>query len=372
MKFTCTRENLLSVLHQVSGIANKHTNLPILNNVLIQVGGSKVELVSTNLEIAIKTNLRAKIENEGSFTVPAKTLTDFINLLPEEQIHISLEENELIVKCGSSKTKIKGVEADDYPVIPEIEEKNGYVLSAEGFKDSLAKVVVAVAKNEIRQELSGVYFGFFNPSFKGLTLAGTDSYRLAEKKIEISQGDESFECIVPSKSVQELVRLIGTLKGEQAENNVRLWVSENQISVRFANFEMSSRLVGGKYPDYTQIIPKEFKTGATVSNGSLVKKIKAASLFTTLGVNAVNFKIGDGEMTVSSTSTQTGEHSSSLDAKVVGDGNEILLNHRYVLDGLQQISGSEVILNINTSDTPCLLKPKNDNSYIYIVMPIRQ
>ncbi len=372
MKFTCTRENLLSVLQQVSGIANKHTNLPILNNILIQVSSSKVEMISTNLEIAIKAHLRAKIEEEGSFTVPAKTLTDFVNLLPEEQIHISLDENELLINCGSSKTKIKGAGADDYPVIPEIEEKNGYVFSAENFKDSLAKVVVAVAKNEIRQELAGVYFGFFTPGFKGLTLAGTDSYRLAEKKLEISQGDESFECIVPSRCVQELIRLISVGKDEQTENNVRLWVSENQISIRFANFELSSRLVDGKYPDYAQIIPKEFKTGATVSNSSLVKKIKAASLFTTFGVNAVNLKIGDGQMIVSSTSTQTGEHSSSLDAQIVGDGNEILLNHRYVLDGLQQISGSDVILNINTSDTPCLLKPKNDNSYVYIVMPIRQ
>jgi DNA polymerase-3 subunit beta len=372
MKFTCTKENLLNILHQVIGIANKHANLPILNNVLIQAINSKVEIISTNLEIAIKTNLRAKIEEEGSFTVPAKTLTDFVNLLPEDQIHLSMEDNELIVVCGNSKTKIKGANAEDYPVLPEIEEKNGYVIDANNFKDSLAKVVIAVAKNEIRQELSGVYFGFFTLRYKGLIMAGTDSYRLAEKKIEVLQGEQSTECIVPARTVQEMVRLISLAKDEQTENNIRLWVSDNQIAIRYSNFEMSSRMIDGRYPDYAQIIPNEFKTNVTVSTDSLIKKIKTASLFTTLGVNAVNFEISSGQLSISSNSTQTGEHSSSLDAKIVGEDNKTLLNHRYVLDGLQQISSNETELNINTSDTPCLLKPKDDNDYLYIVMPIRQ
>jgi len=137
MKFTCTKENLLNVLQQVSGVANKHTSLPILNNVLIQAIGAKVDVSSTNLEIAIKATLRAKIEEEGIFTVPAKTLTDFTNLLPEEQVTISLQKNELLVVCGNSKTKIKGEDAENYPVIPDLNEECGFVVSAEDIKTSL-------------------------------------------------------------------------------------------------------------------------------------------------------------------------------------------------------------------------------------------
>ena len=184
MKFTCTKENLAYSLGLVGGVAQKHANLPILLNILFQARESKVELVATNLEIAVKTSFRAKIDKEGSFTIPAKTLLDYVNLLSDEQITIELKdaENEVLIFCGSSSTKIKGSSAEDYPVIPEIEEIHGYSIAVESFKKALSQTSVATAKNEIRPELSGVYFDFFSDRYSGLTMAATDSYRLAEKK----------------------------------------------------------------------------------------------------------------------------------------------------------------------------------------------
>ena len=373
MKFTCTKENINKILGLISPLASKQGHLPILMNVLIVAQESKVELIATNLEIAIKTNLRAKIENTGSFTVPAKTLSDYINLLSDGQIDISLEENELIIKSGSSSTKIKGMPADEFPVVPEVEEKNVYTISAEKFKNALAKTVIAASKNEIRPELSGVYMGFFKSKYDGLVLAATDSYRLSESKIAVEQGKNETESIVPARTVYEIVRLLSLSKENEAENQVRVWVSDNQIAIRYDGFEMTSRLVDGKYPDYSQIIPTKFKTTAILPADVLIKKIKAAGLFTTTGVNGVSFdfNVKNNTLSVSSTSTQTGEHNSEVDADIQGEENSILLNHKYTLDGLQQID-NEVVFNVNSPDSPCLIQEKNKNDYIYIIMPIRQ
>lgn len=373
MKFTCTRENLSRALDNVGSISGKQVNLPILLNILIKVEESGVELISTNLELSVNTSLRAKVEKKGEFTVPAKTLTDYIHLLNAEHVEIELLENELKVTCGNSNTKIKGAPSDDFPVLPEIEGEKKYSLLVEPFRESLSNVVVAAAKNEIRPELSGLYFGFFTERHNGLVLAATDSYRLAEKKMSIAYGEEQNVCIVPSKTVYEINRLLSLNKDINGESEVKISLTENQILVSYGSFELSSRLVDGTYPDYTQIIPSDFKTHTSFPTDTMINTIKAAGLFTTTGVNAVSFDFNAEENTigVSSTSTQKGEHSAQVEAEVEGEENSILLNHRYLLDGLQQMGG-EVEFFMNSADAPCLIKQKGKEDHLYIVMPIRQ
>ncbi|MBI2436567.1 MAG: DNA polymerase III subunit beta [Candidatus Magasanikbacteria bacterium] len=375
MKFTCMRENFVYSLDLVSSLAVKHANLPILENVLLKVQESGIELCTTNLEIAVKTHLRAKVEQTGEFTVPAKTLSEYVRLLSSEQVDLELKNNELLVQCGNSSTKIKGVSAEDYPVIPDIDEQHAYTFDVEEFRNSISRTVIAAAKNEIRPELSGVFFSFKNERFDGLLMAATDSYRLAEARVDIKQGvDSDVSCIVPARVAQEMSRLLQLGKMHESENLVRLWVSDNQIAIRYDNFEMTSRLIDGKYPDYAQIIPKDFKTRAVFSLDAMVNKIKAASIFTTIGVNAVSFDLNVSQSTigVSSMSTQTGEHSSEVDAHMSGDENSILLNHRYVLDGLSHMQSEEAEFNVTSADAPCLFRPKGKENYLYIVMPIRQ
>lgn len=375
MKFTCTRENLVHALELVSGVAGKHTNLPILENILIQAEESRVLVASTNLELAVSSTFRAKVESHGKFTVPAKTLGEYVRLLQGDQVSFVLEGNELAVSCGSSSTKMKGSPADDYPVLPEADSSDeGYRILVEPFRDALSKTVVAVAKNDIRPELSGVAFNFFQERYAGLVLAATDSYRLAEKKLSVAQGKAAKRVIVPGRTVQELIRLLGVARlADQSESQVRLTVNESQLVVHYGGFELVSRMVDGNYPDYTQIIPESFKTTAFFPADVMVNKIKAASLFSTTGVNAVSFdfNVASGTIGVSSTSTQKGEHSSEVDVEVSGEENSILLNHKYVLDGLQHVGG-DVEFSMNSADTPCVLKSKNADDYVYIVMPIRQ
>lgn len=373
MKFTCTKENLSQALNLVSSLPSKHTNLPILLNILIMATESKVEIMTTNLEVGVRVSIRARVDAPGSFTVPAKTFTEYIHLLRDEQVEIELQESELKIVGGNSSTKIKGMPAEEFPILPDIEEEHAFTLPVETLKEALSQTVIAVAKNEIRPELSGVYFGFFTERYPGLLLAATDSYRLAETKVEVGQGTDPVKCIVPGRTVFEIIRLLSLAKEGGAEHQVRLWVSENQIAVRYGNFEMMSRLIDGKYPDYAQIIPSTFKTTAIFPAEVMGNKIKAASLFTTTGINAISLHVNAGEKTlgISSTSTQTGEHSSEIDADITGEENSILLNHRYVLDGIQHMDG-EVELKLNSGDAPCLFHSKGKEDYLYIVMPIRQ
>src|SRR3989338_4220803 len=374
MKISCTRENLSRALSLVSGVTGKNVNLPILSNVLIKATDQKVEVAATNLELAMVVSLRSKIEEPGSFTVPARTLTDFVNLLPNENIDMELKENELVVRCGKSSTKIKGTSAEDFPVIPTMEGGEGFVVEAAELRLGLSQVLPAVAKNDIRPELAGIFFGFNSHDRPGLVMAATDSYRLAEKKVPLKQGVGEFKVVVPGRTAQEISHILMVADESSPETSARLLVGGNQIMGNYGSTQLVSRLVEGQYPDYTQIIPKDFKTTTEVNTSQLVKEMKAAGLFTTSGVNAVSLvlKPSTGVIEITSTSTQTGEYSSEIATEISGEENKVLLNNRYVLDGLNTMSADEVSLKMINGDSPCILTPKNDENYLYIVMPIRQ
>lgn len=372
MKLTCTKDNLSQALSLVGGIAGKNINLPILANVLIKAENQTAEIVATNLELAVVAHLPAKVDVPGSFTVPARTLGDYINLLSGDKVEMEVVNNELSVMSNRSATKIKGTSAEDFPVIPSAQDGKGYLVGAEELKTGLSQVLSSLAKNDIRPELSGVYFGFNTNEEKGLTMAATDSYRLAEKKIKLLQGDEEFKTIVPGRTASELHRVISLVMSDP-EKNVRVLVNDNQLVVHYNGVQMVSRLVDGSYPDYRQIIPKQFNTTAEVNISELVKEIKAASLFTTTGVNAVAMKFETtGKIVISSTSTQTGEYHSELNTDVQGEENNIWLNHRYLLDGLANMKGDRATIKVINADNPCLLVPDHDDNLLYIIMPIRQ
>ncbi|EKD43503.1 MAG: DNA polymerase III, beta subunit, partial [uncultured bacterium] len=348
MKITCTKDNLSKALSIVGGIANKNVNLPILGNVLIKADDQQTEIIATNLELAIVAHVRSKVDEPGSFTVPAKTLSEFVNLLSDDKIEMELKDNELLITCGKSSTKIKGTPADEFPVIPSVSDGSGFLFNAEQLKSGLGQTVSSLAKSEIRPELSGMYFGFNTSYYSGLIIAATDSYRLAEKKIKVQQGEGEFKIIVPGRTAQEIIHILSLADNEDKEQNVRILVGENQIAMHYGNIQLVSRLVEGNYPDYAQIIPKEFKTSAMFDTGKMTKEIKMASLFTTIGVNAISCIINskEGAVKLASTSSQTGEYSSEIAAEINGDDNSIMLNHRYVLDGLNNIKSETSTLKM--------------------------
>ena len=181
MKLTCTQENLNKGLFIVGHLANKNINLPILNNVLLKAENSILKLATTNLEIGISCIVRGKIEKEGDFTIDSKLFSDYVNLLPKGNIDINLDENDYLkVSCENYKTKIKGMPASDFPVLPSLEKKNPFVCNVNDLRKAISQVIFAVSTNESRNELCGVLMDFNTYDAGFITMTATDSYRLAE------------------------------------------------------------------------------------------------------------------------------------------------------------------------------------------------
>lgn len=374
MQFISLQENLKRGLSITGHVTTKNINLPILNNILIKAEKGNIEFVSTNLEIGITHQVRGKIETEGSFTVDSKLIGEYVNLLSSgEKVKIEAKENELKIECGSYKTKIKGESSKDFPLIPTI-PRNGYYSCKSGeLKKALNSVVFAVSSSENRVELTGVLFSF---NKNKLSLASTDSYRLAERELDVKVSDIEGEqkIIVPAKTVQELLRVLSNLEGTELgeEQEVKFYLAENQILFTVDSVELISRLINGHYPDYKQIIPAKSQTDVIVERTELIRAVKAAALFSKTGINDITLLFFKEKIIVSAFSGTSGESQIELEADVKGGDNEVTINYRYLLDGLNNIEGDMVRLGVLNNATPCVLKPEKDDKYLYIVMPIRQ
>lgn len=375
MKFITLKNNLKQGLGIVTHLTTKNINLPILNNILIKAKKEGVELTSTNLEISIRYFLRGKVEKEGEFTVDSRIINDYINLLPEDKIEIEKIDNELKVDCKNYKTKIKGQTSDDFPILPKINKKSFFSFSVNNFKEALNNVIFSVSNNENRIELSGVYFSFIN---KELILVGTDSYRLAEKKIKInnSNNEKDISIIVPARTVQEVARVLNNFKTEEqieSDDDIKIYLNENQIFFSIGSTNIGSRIIIGNYPDYKQIIPKEEKTRIIINKNLLSKAVKAAGLFSKTGINDINLNFIKNNIIISSSSSQAGENFIELEADISGVDNEIFVNYKYLLDGLNNINSDNIILQVVDNNTPCIVKPEEkNNNFLYLVMPIKQ
>lgn len=372
MKIICLQENLKTNLNIAQNIVGKNLTLPILNNLLIETDGGRLKISSTNLEIGINAWTSGKIEKTGSITCPAKTLSSFINSLPNKKIELETKENTLMVKCENYKANIKGLSSDDFPLIPKIKEKPIIVFKkSENLKSDLMKVVGSAALSESRPEFSGVLFKFDKETVK---FVATDSFRLAEKTVYQSNNllqPTSF--IVPQRTIQELIRILG----EKPSQEVKLILGDSQILFELDEIQLVSRLIDGQYPDYQQIIPKNFQNNITVSREELANDIRIASIFSSK-INDVKIVVRPDKIEILSQDPDLGENKSQLAAQVQGRPMEIIFNHRYLMEGLSNISTKKVFLGLNpetegaaVKSNPAILKPVGENGYLYVVMPIK-
>lgn len=375
MIFTSTKNNLLNVLQIVGSlVSGKSVNLPILNNILIRAKTDGVMFISTNLEIGISSPVRGKVNKQGEFTVPARTLTDFINTLPEENITFKQEHNNITITSQSQKGKIRGASTEEFPLIPHFNKESGSSVNASTFLAGLQDVSIAISQNETRPEIGGCLFLF---NGKELILVGTDSFRLAEKKIRLETNTHTgLSIIVPLKTVQELIKIIvHHLKNTKEQLEIKMFISENQILFIIEKTEVISRLIEGSYPDYQQIIPTETNFKTVIKKTDFLRAVKSVSVFSETGIYDVALKGENGVLTIYSSSNQSGEGEARIEAKIEGGAFSIVLNGRYLSDGLSSISSGDVILGVVSKENPCFLKPTENNnqgSHLYIIMPIKQ
>ncbi len=377
MTFACTQENLLQGLSLVSHIAGKNPNLPILANVLLKTDGGNLKLSTTNLEMAVSVIVRGRVEAPGEFTVPVKLLQDYVSLLSPGKVEMALREEGLEIKADGKVTVIKGVGASEFPLIPRLAKENGYHLQAETLRQAIGQVAFAVSNSESRPELSGVSCVFY-PTGKPdtLVMAATDSYRLAERVVALQPGGNGRElrCIIPARALLEIGRMLSVYRDEVAmPESVEWCITESQLVFSYGNIELISRLIEGSFPDYRPLIPTQFRSMVQVGRAELGKAIRAASLFARQGIYDVQMDlVGDGSMSVSSSDSGTGTHTTMLKGAHEGEPNKITLNFKYVADGLNAMGSEQVTLRLVDAFSPVVMSPTQGEGFQYVVMPIRQ
>lgn len=377
MKLSCTRENLYQGLSITSHAGGKNTNLPILSNILLRADIGGLRLTATNLELTITCTIRGKVDQPGEYTLPAKLFADYVSLLPNERVDLDLLDHAISVVCEKSKTKINGLPATEFPLIPPVTGGVQFKVPSAAFDAALGNVLFAVATNEARQALTGVSMHFDGINGQ-LVLAATDSYRLAEKIIPLGERVEGERrAIVPARTLAELRRVLSVLRDNaEAPDSIDIELTESQIAFRYGTVEISSRTVEGVYPDYRQIIPKSASTEVAIEKGAFAQAIKRTSLFSKTGLFDVKIEVNPAEksVTLSAADVGRGENTVTIEGEVTGSPNTAVLNFRYLLDGVNAMGSDRVVLKLIDAMNPCVVTPENrpEDKYLYIVMPIRQ
>lgn len=361
MIIIANQKNLKDGLGVVDKIVSRNTALPILQNIVLKTENGRLKLSSTNLEIGINYWLGAKIEEEGEIAVPARIFSDFISNIKDEKIILKSKENILSANSNNYQTKIIGFSAKDFPIIPKNKEGSFAVIAARELFDLFATVVEAAALSETRPELSGVFVNF---SAGHIETAATDSFHLAEK-ILVKKNKEQKSVIIPRQTVQELIRTVSNLEGY-----ISLSLSENQIFFTSPDWEIVSRLIDGRYPDYKKIIPEKWLSRVLIGKKSLEENIRLASIFSS-GISDVKISAKEKGFRIFAKNSERGEISAVTEANLKNEPFELVINYRYFLDGLKIIPTENVILEFTGEGNPLILRPEGRNDITYLIMPLR-
>jgi len=373
MRLSCLQENLNRGLSVVGRAVATRTTLPITNNVLLATDQSRLKLVATNLEMAISCWIGAKVEEEGSITVPARLLTEFISSLPGEKVDISLSPRTktLGLKCARFEARISGVDAKDFPPIPAVDGGITTRVEVEALRQGISQVVFTAATEESRPVLTGV-----SAEFDGdvLTLAAADGFRLAVYKLSLaSPVSQGGEVIIPARTLAELNRLMG-----DQEEPVEITVNpdKSQALFRLKNVELVSQLVQGAFPKYAQLIPQSYNTRAVVDVAGFLRATRTASIFARDGSGIVRLvmtpggELTPGKLNISARSEEVGDDVGEIDAIVEGEEAKIAFNGKYLIDVLSVLRESQVALEATNPSSPGVLRPVGVDNYVHVIMPM--
>lgn len=383
MKIICTQENLSRSLSHLERATGKQTALPILSNFLLRVEKGKLKLSSTNLEIGVTTYVNARIEGVGEVAAPVRLISNFVGNLPGgEVVTIDVQGNSVSLESGGYNMKVRGLDPKDFPIIPEKKGEMSFLLPAQDLKSALQRILPCVSVNESRVELTGVNMLFHAHE---VHVAATDSFRLAEQVLALPDGasgvgydafrEQNPSLILPHITMQELARIISP-----ETENITVTFEENQMFFDIDGVSIVSRIINGKYPDYKQILPKEFSCSARLSREEFLRAVRMAGVFTSQmsGEMLVSVLPEKGEMRISARSTEVGENQTVIRAEVSGgDPIQILFNPKYVIDGLNALSSDSILFLLNSPSMPAgfrMIGPDGamDRGYLYIAMPIRK
>jgi len=374
MKATVLQENLARGLGIVSRAVSPRSTLPVLSNILIASDESRLRLSATNLEMGITCWIAARIEEDGSTTVPARTFTDLVNTLPGEQVTLSLETQTqtLNVRSGTSTNDIKGIDAQEFPPLPTPDLEGAVQLNVADFKEMVQQVAFAASADEARPVLMGVLVNVQNDQ---IVMAAADGFRLSVRTATLaSPSQQQVNVIIPARALSELARI-----ASDGESAISMYVPKGRGQVIFhvKDIQLVSQLIDGTFPDYQQIIPRSYKSRTLISTASLLKACKQAEIFAREGSNVarLDIKASQGDMSpseveISAISEETGKNETIVEATVDGSGVLIAFNVKYMREALEIIKTPNVALETSAPNSPGVIRPVGDENFLHVIMPM--
>jgi len=373
MKVVVNQQHLAHGLSIVSRAVSPRSTLPVLANILVATDeGGRLRLAATNLELGITTWIPAQITENGLTTVPARTFQDLVNTLPADAVTLELNEKTqtLNVKCGSSVTDIKGIDAQEFPPMPVPELTDAVELNVTDFKEMIQQVAFAASTDEARPVLQGV---MLNITEGEVTLAATDGFRISVRKAALSHPvSQPVAAIIPARALSELARIAAD--GEQAVSMV-IPQGRGQVIFHLKDAELVSQLIEGNFPDYKVIIPRAFKTKTILNSTAFLEACKQAEIIAREGNNVVRLSLipsesGPGTLELKAQSEETGVSDVKVDATIEGSELVIAFNVRYLREVLDVIHSPNVTLETNANNTPGLIKPVGNEDFLHVIMPM--
>lgn len=372
MKVIVTQQHLAHGLSIVSRAVSSRSTLPVLANVLLATDEGRLRLSATNLELGITCWIPAHIEEEGSITIPSRTLVDLVSTFPPDNVNMTLDERTqtLNLVCNSSVHDIKGIDAQDFPPMPVIDPEDGVELNLADFKDMIQQVAFAASADEARPVLQGVKMDVLENK---ITLAATDGFRISVRKEALSSPvSQDISIIIPARAMNELARIFSDV-----DKAVRMIVpaGRGQVIFRLKDAELVSQLIDGNFPDYKAIIPKSAKTKTVISTPAFLKACKQAEVIAREGNNVIRLDIlpaeeGPGKVEINAQTEETGKSDISVEANIEGSGMLIAFNVRFLREALDVIHSPNVALETNANNSPGVIRPMGDEDFVHVIMPM--
>ncbi|MFZ5879396.1 MAG: DNA polymerase III subunit beta, partial [Chloroflexota bacterium] len=374
MKVTVLQENLARGLGIVSRAVSPRSTLPVLSNILIASDEGRLRLSATNLELGITCWIPARIEQEGSTTVPSRTFGDLINTLPVDQVQLSLDvqTQSLHVHGGTSNNDIKCIDAQEFPPLPVPDMEGAVQINVADFKEMIQQVTFAASTDEARPVLMGVLVTVEKDQ---ITMAAADGFRLSVRKATLSNAVAApITAIIPARALNELARVAGD--GEESIYMV-MPKGRGQVLFRVKDVEVVSQLIDGAFPDYQQIIPRNYKSRTLVSTTAMLKACKQAEIFAREGSNVARLDIKSAqsemqpsEVEISATSEETGKNETIVEATVDGGGMLIAFNVKFLREALEAVKTPNVAMETSGPNAPGVIRPVGNDDYIQVIMPM--
>jgi len=365
MKFTTSRENLLTPLQQVVGVIEKRQTLPILSNVLIRLAGGKLELTGTDLEVQLVTRSVAESGQDGQITVPARKLLDICRLLPESSsVNVESRQDKLAIHSGRSRFSLSTLPAENYPAFDVSAPEAELTLSSRILKKAMEKTLYAMALQDVRYYLNGLLLDLDGPQLRAVS---SDGHRLAvyEESLE-GINAQPRQVIIPRKGVLELYRLLG-----DQDEIITLQISSNNIRVLMGEVIFSAKLIEGRFPDFRRVMPKDITKIVSLEKDAFKSALTRVAILSTEKLKGVSLEVAGSTLKLQAQNPEHEEAEEELEVSLEGEGLSVGFNASYLLDALNNVDAGEVKLSFTDAGNSCLIEDPQDGKYKFIVMPMR-